>query len=373
MPVVRRRLGRADLAREAARRSIVLLTNTGILPLATDLRRIALVGPLADASPEMRGPWFAAGEPSDPVGIRAGLAAALPDCEIACARGVGFRDDDLSGIAEARAACADADLVVLCLGEAAAMSGEAACRGDPGLPGCQDELARAVLDLGKPVVVLVSSGRPLVIPTIVERANAVLATWFLGAEAGPAIADVLTGRVDPVGRLPVTWPAHVGQVPIFYAARPSGRPADPDNPYTSKYLDIPSEPQFRFGHGLSFARFSLANPRADARTIRPGETVTVAVDVTNDGPRAGEETIFLFARDLVASVARPVLELVGFARIALAPGDTGTVSFALPAASLCCLGPNLEPRLEPGDFVLSLGRSADPARLLTIPLRAIDG
>ncbi len=364
---------RKALAREAARRSIVLLTNDNVIPLASDLRRIALVGPLADAPAEMRGPWYAAGDPAGPIGIREGLAAALPGCEIACARGVGISDGDTSGIAAALEACAGADLVVLALGEAAAMSGEAACRADPGLPGRQEDLARAVLDLGKPVVALISSGRPLTIPLIVERASAVVATWFLGAEAGHAIAEVLTGRFAPVGRLPVTWPRHVGQVPIFYAARPSGRPADSDNQYSSKYLDMPTEPQFWFGHGLSYTRFTLSSPRAGATVIRPGESIPVMVDVTNAGPRAGEETVFLFARDVVASVARPVRELVGFSRIALSPGETGTVTFSLDAASLCCLGPDLEPRLEPGDFVLFVGQSADPARLLAIPLRAIAG
>jgi len=367
---------RRTLAREAARRSIVLLTNDGVLPLASGLRCIALVGPLADAPAEMRGPWYAAGDAADPVGIRAGLAAALPGCEIICARGVGIADDDTSGIAAALEACSGADLVVLCIGEAAAMSGEAACRADPGLPGRQEDFARAVLDhavleLGRPVVALVCSGRPLTIPLIVEKASAVLATWFLGAEAGHAIADVLTGRFDPVGRLPVTWPRHIGQVPIFYARRPTGRPADPANQYSSKYLDIPTEPQFCFGHGLSYTRFTLSNLRAGTGIIRPGETIDIMVDVTNAGLRAGEETVFLFARDVVASVARPLRELVGFSRIALAAGEVGTLTFALDAASLCCLGPDLEPRLEPGDFALSVGPSADPRGFLTIPLRAV--
>ncbi len=359
------------LARDAARRSIVLLTNHGVLPLASNLRCIALVGPLADAPAEMLGPWHAAGDPSDAIGIRAGLAAALPECAIACAAGVGIADDDSSGIAAALAACSGAELVVLCLGEAADMSGEAACRADPGLPGRQDELARAVLDLGTPVVALISSGRPLTIPTIVERANAVLATWFLGAEAGHAIADVLTGRFDSVGRLPVTWPRHIGQVPIFYAQRPSGRPTDPGNRYSSKYLDIPTEPQFHFGHGLSYTRFALSGLRAGTGIIRPGDTIAVEVEVTNTGPRAGEETIFLFARDVVTSVARPLRELVGFSRIALAPGESGTVGFALAAASLSCLGPDLEPRLEPGDFLLSVGASADPATHQSVMIRCV--
>jgi beta-glucosidase len=360
-----------DLARDAARRAIVLLTNDGSLPLASHLHRIALVGPLADAPAEMRGPWYAGGGPADPIGIGEGLAAALPGCEIAFAAGVGIADDDTSGIAAAVTAASGAELVVLVLGEAADMSGEAACRADPGLPGRQDDLARAVLDLGKPVVVLICSGRPLTIPMIVARANAVVATWFLGAEAGHAIADVLTGGFDPVGKLPVTWPRHIGQVPIFYAQRPSGRPADPGDRYSSKYLDIPTEPQFPFGHGLSYTRFAVSGLRAGASCFGPGDTIAIEVEVTNIGQRAGTETIFLFTRDVVASVARPVRELVAFAKIALAPGATGTVSFAIAAMALAGLGPDLEPRLEPGDFVLSVGPSADPATHHAITVRCV--
>ncbi|MGH6847949.1 MAG: glycoside hydrolase family 3 N-terminal domain-containing protein [Methylocella sp.] len=364
---------RIELARELARRSIVVLTNDHVLPLSPTLRRIALVGPLADARADMLGSWVLVGSAAGPVTIREGFTAALCDAEIVFAPAVTIAGDDTSGIAAARELCRDADLVLLCLGEAAYMSGEAASRANPGLPGVQSALAEAIFDLSKPVVALISSGRPLMIAAIVEKARAVVATWFLGAEAGNAIADVLTGKFNPTGRLPVTWPRDVGQVPIFFAARPSGRPANPDDHYTSKYLDMPVEPLFFFGHGLSYSRFTLTNLRASNAEFKRGDELTIEVDVMNDGPAAGEATVFLFARDMVASVARPVLELRGVGKIVLCPGEGGTVRFKLAALALTFPGRDLKPVFEPGEFLLFAGQNADPRELLSIKVRALPG
>jgi beta-glucosidase len=362
---------RIELARELARRAIVVLANDHVLPLSPTLRRIALIGPLADARAEMLGPWALAGSAAGPVTIHEGLAVALPEAEITIAPGVAIDGADTSGIAAAREICQDADLVVLCLGEAANMSGEAASRANPGLPGVQSALAGAIFDLGKPVVALISSGRPLMITAIVEKAKAVVATWFLGVEAGNAIADVLTGKFNPTGRLPVTWPRDVGQVPIFFAARPSGRPANPHDHYTSKYLDMPVEPLFFFGHGLSYSRFVLTNLRASKAAFKHGDELTIEVDVTNEGPAAGEATVFLFARDMVASVVRPLLELKGVGKIALRPGEGRTVSFRLAAEALAFPGSDLKPVLEPGEFLLLAGQSADPRQMLTVKVCAL--
>jgi beta-glucosidase len=360
------------LARDAARRSIVLLTNRdGVLPLR-DGMRIALLGPLADAREDMLGPWAAAGRAEDMVTILEGVKAAFPDSEIRHAPGVEVAGDDTTGIAAALELARSADVVVLCLGEARQLSGEAASRAQPDLPGRQPELAQAVLDLGKPVAALLSSGRPLVARSLFERAQAVLATWFLGCEAGHAIGDVLSGRHNPTGRLPVSWPVDVGQIPIFYARRPTGRPPDPKVHYSSKYLDLPVEPQFPFGHGLSYARFELSGLRASATELRAGESVTIACDVVNRGPVAGEETVLLFVRDPLASVARPLLELKGMARIALEAGQEGTVRFTLTAADLMFLGADLSPRLEPGIVELYVGRSADQATALRTSIRIVD-
>jgi beta-glucosidase len=354
-----------EVAREAARRAIVLLANRGgVLPLAAKGGAVAVLGPLADARAEMLGPWAAAGRPENMVTILEGVREAFPDREIRHAPGVAIDGDDTSGIAAALDFARMADAVVLCLGEAARMSGEAASRGRPGLPGRQAELAEAVLDLGKPVALTLSSGRPLMLPRLLGRADAVLATWFLGSEAGRAVGDVVSGRYNPTGRLAVSWPVDVGQIPIYYAERRTGRPANPDDHYTSKYLDLPVEPLFPFGHGLSYADFAYRDLRARPKTLRPGETITVEVEVANEGAVAGEETVFLFIRDPVASLARPLLELRGVAKIALDPGARGTVHFTLETDDLTFIGPDLAPHLEPGVFEIHVGPSAARQGLL---------
>ena len=251
------------------------------------------------------------------------------------------------------------------------MSGEAASRGRLGLPGRQDELARSVLELGKPVVVLLSSGRPLAVPWIFERADAVLATWYLGSQAGHAVCDVLTGRWNPSGRLPVSWPADVGQIPIFYAQRPTGRPADPALSYTSKYIDLPVEPLFPFGYGLSYTRFELSDLRVHPNEMRSGETLTIDVTVANAGQMEGEETILLFVRDPVATLARPLLELKGIAKAMLRPGERDEVQFALTADDLAFLDSDLSPRLEPGLFEIFVGPNAARGMLLKAEVRVL--
>ncbi|MBB4198218.1 beta-glucosidase [Rhodoblastus sphagnicola] len=353
------------LALQAARGAITLLANDGILPLDEKIRAIAVIGPLADAREEMVGPWTLAADPSQCVSILDGLRAALPGCDIRHAPGVSIRGDDESGIARAQEICTGADVVILCVGEAANMSGEASSRAHPGLPGAQRQLAEAVLASGRPVIALLSSGRPLIVPWLAERARALVATWFLGAAAGQAIAEVLTGRVNPTGRLPVTWPRAVGQIPIFFAERPASRPLKPDDPFTSKYIDTPNDPQFPFGHGLSYAMVALNNLRLGQTEFRAGDTIRVEVEAQNLSDRATLETIFLFARDRVASVAPPLLELKDWMKVDLSPGEKKTVVFTLAAEALSCLGPDFAPRLEPGDFDISVGLSADRRKLLS--------
>jgi beta-glucosidase len=357
---------RLGLAREAARRAIVLLTRrAAILPLSPEMKRIALIGPLASAPAEMLGPWASAGRAQDPVSIRQGLEAALPQCRIDHAPGVDIAGQDTQGISAAVDLCAKAEVVVLCLGEAASMSGEAASRADLGLPGRQRALAEAVFDVGKPVVVVLSSGRPLTLPWLFERADAVLATWFLGNEAGHAIADVLTGRFNPTGRLPLSWPREVGQIPIFYRQRPTGRPTKVGEHYSSSYLDVAATPQFPFGHGLSYSNFALLDLRCDRNRVRAGEDFEVSVTVRNDSELDGEATLFVFIRDLVASVAQPLLVLKGVRKIALRGRESGRAMWRLSANDLSFIGPNLVQVLEPGRFQIHVGQSADPAGLVT--------
>src|ERR1700722_7530899 len=266
-----------------------------------------------------------------------------------------------------------ADAILLCVGESAAMSGEAASRVHLGLPGRQRQFAEAVFEraraAGKRVIVILFSGRPLAVPWLIEKADAVLAAWFLGSEAGNAVGDVVTGRVSPSGRTPVTWPRSVGQVPLFFGERPSGRPANPKDHYTSKYLDSPNEPLFFFGHGLGYGRFVLANLRVTPVDVEDIDTIQIRVDVRNEGARAAQETVFLFTRDKIASVARPLLELRGFAKIDLRPGESGTVSLSLRAEELRFLGIDLEPVFEPGAIGMLGGPGADRSKLLAATIR----
>jgi beta-glucosidase len=362
---------RRRLARAAGARSLVLLKNAQmVLPLPPNAR-IALLGPLADAGAEMRGPWPAAA-PLEGLSVLAGLEAVLPEAQVSYAPGVEIEGESTAGIPQALELCGGAHVIVLCVGEAAKMSGEAASRAHPHLPGRQRQLAEAVFErariLRKPVVVILFCGRPLIVPWLIDRADAVIAAWFPGAEAGHSIADIVLGRVSPGGRLPVTWPRSLGQIPIFYAARPSGRPADPNDHYTSKYLDSPNDPLFPFGHGLTYGRFTLSNLRLSKDILTEAESVAVRADVVNEGPWAAEETVFLFTHDKLASVARPLLELKGFTKIRLEPRQSGTVTLTLAGADLRFLGLDLEPVFEPGEVEVLVGPCADRSQLLVATL-----
>lgn len=367
---------RRNLSRDIAARAVVMLKNDkDTLPISSSVRRVAVVGPLADAPVEMRGIWWGAAEPGDSITVLAGLREKLSQAEIRHAAGVAIEDPDLSGIPQALDACAVADVIVLCLGEAAVMSGEAASRAHLGLPGAQTALADEVFEHARrshiPVIVILFSGRPLIVPRLIEKADAVLAAWFLGTEAGSAIADVLTGSISPGGRTPATWPRAEGQIPIFYGELPGGRPFDRDDKFTSKYLDEPNEPLFPFGFGLTYGRFEFSNLRISAATLAENETLIILVDLVNHGSREAEETVFLFVRDKIAMVSRPKLELRGFGKIHLKPGEQGTVTLALPAVELRYLGMNLEPVFEPGDVEILVGPCADRPRLLAAVVRLV--
>jgi beta-glucosidase len=317
--------------------------------------------------------WWGAAAPEGHVTVLDGLRAALPGVEILHAEGVGIETADAGGMPAGLAHCAAADAIILCLGEAAVMSGEASSRAHLGLPGIQRRLAEAVFEQAQrtstPVIVILFSGRPLVIPWLVEKADAVLAAWFLGSEAGNALADVITGKRSPSGRTPVTWPRATGQVPIFFSERPSGRPFDSNDKFTSKYLDVSNEPLFPFGFGLSYGRFELSNLRLSSSTLGISDVLTVQVDVANRGACEAEETVFLFTHDKVASVSRPKLELKGFGKIRLPPGGAGTVTLLLPAAELRFLGMELEPVFEPGEVEILVGPSADRTQHLAATIQ----
>jgi beta-glucosidase len=363
---------RRVLARDVGARSVVMLKNdAGALPVLGG--KLAVIGPLADAAADMRGCWAAAGLPKDCISVLDGLRAALPGQEIAYAEGVAIASDDESGIAQAAALCDGADTIILCLGESAIMSGEAASRAHPGLPGKQLKLAEAVMTRAKNkrIIVVLFSGRPLVVPEIVDGADAVLAAWAPGSEAGNALADLLLGKVSPSGKTPVTWPRAVGQIPIFYNERPGGRPADPNDRYTSKYLDEANAPLFPFGHGLSYGDFVYANLDVSPAQAKESDSFTLKVTLINHGLREAQETVFLFIHDKAARISRPVLELKGFERIMLRPGESGVVSFTLPAQALKFPGLDFAPLYEPGEVEFLVGPSADRSRMLSVTVKLV--
>jgi beta-glucosidase len=248
------------------------------------------------------------------------------------------------------------------------MSGEAASRATPALPGRQQALADTVMARaharGIPVIVILFSGRPLVVPGLAEHADALLAAWFLGVEAGHAIADVVTGRVSPSGRTPMSWPRAVGQVPIYFSQRPSGRLTNPASFYSSKYQDVASTPLYAFGHGLTYGRFCYDELQVEPRRVHEQDTLTIEITLRNVGPLEAEETVFLFIRDKVSRVTRPLLELKGYGKLRLLPGAAGVLKLRLPAAELRYLGPDLQNVFEAGEVEIFAGPSAESTRLL---------
>jgi beta-glucosidase len=361
-------LSRANVeaARDVAARSIVLLKNErDVLPLAKNARSIAVIGPLADDQQDMLGSWSGDGRKEDAVTLLAGIRAkALPATKINYARGCAISTTSIDSAAEtswmdeAVRTAREADVVVIAVGESADMSGEAASRASLDLPGRQLDLVKAVIAIGKPTIVVLMNGRPLTINWIAENAPAILETWFGGIQAGNAIADVLFGDVNPGGKLPVTFPRAVGQVPIYYAHKKTGRPPDPNNKYTSKYLDVPVTPLFPFGYGLSYTQFRLTNLKLSAQSIKSTGRITVSVDMENVGKRAGDQVVQLYIRDVAASVTRPVKELKGFERMSLKAAERRRVQFTLTPEQLGFYNRDMRFVVEPGEFKVFVGTNS---------------
>ena len=348
-------------AREMARRSIVLLKNgKNVLPLKKDVRSIALIGPLADDRANPLGPWAQVGRPSDVVTVLEGIkSAAAPSCKITYVRGCEVIDSlPQKDFTKAIAAAKGADVVVMVLGESLNMSGEAASRSNLDLPGCQEGLLKAVCAIGKPVVLVLMNGRPLTIPWAQDNCDAIVESWFLGVQSGNAIADVLFGDYNPSGKLPVSFPRFVGQLPVYYNSKSTGRPGSVSNHYSSKYIDASNTPLYPFGYGLSYTTFSYKDLALSSKKIATDGTVTLAVNVTNSGNRDGEEVVQLYIRDEVGSVTRPVKELRGFKKVALKAGETKKVEFALEPNDLAMYNREMKWVVEPGSFKVFVGTNS---------------
>jgi beta-glucosidase len=343
-------------AREMAHKSMVLLKNeNNALPLSKSVRTIAVVGPLSEARRELIGSWSAAGDWAKSVTLLEGIRAAVPNARVIHAEGCDINCISTSGFQVAVNAARQADVVILALGEAYWMSGEAASRSDINLPGMQQQLAEAIHKTGKPVVAVLMNGRPLTINWLDENIPSILQTWFLGTTTGDAIADVLFGDVNPSGKLPITYPRNVGQIPIYYNMLPTGRPFKAEDKYTTKYLDVPNEPLYVFGYGLSYTTFAYSDLTVSAASMLPTDTLTVTVTLTNTGSRAGEEVVQLYIRDKVASISRPVKELKGFVKVSLEPGEARSIRFVINQNDLSFYKEDLSFGWEPGDFDVFVG------------------
>lgn len=371
-----------SLARRIAAESFVLLKNqNNLLPLKKT-GKVALIGPLADSKSNMPGTWSVATDFNLAITVKQGLEEALGSAgNVLYAKGSNLMDDaayedratmfsrslnrdqrsadELLG--EALAVAAQSDVIVAALGEASEMSGESSSRTDLGIPDAQRRLLDALLKTGKPVVLLLFAGRPMTLSWENEQVPAILNTWFGGSETGHAIADVLFGDVNPSGKLTTTFPQNVGQIPIYYAHKNTGRPLSEGKwfeKFRSNYLDVNNDPLYPFGYGLSYTTFEYGKVTLSADKLKGNQTLTASVTVTNKGTRDGKEVVQLYIRDLVGSVTRPVKELKGFRKISLKAGETQTVTFNITTEDLKFYNSNLEHTWEAGEFDIMIGSSS---------------
>lgn len=349
------------VALEVAQKSMVLLKNDGLLPLSRSIKHLAVIGPLADDNHAPLGCWSGQGRAEDVETVLDGLRAVCGDASLSHVRGCAVQGAAIDEIAAAVSAAREAEVVVLVIGESAEMSGEAHSRVQLGLPGRQQKLVEAVVATGTPVVVVLMTGRPLVIPWLAEHVPAILLAWHGGIRTGRAVADLLFGSVNPSGKLTASFPRAEGQIPVYYAHKNTGRPAHGpgtrqfDDPYRSTYIDAPNEPLYHFGFGLSYTTFAYGDVRIETPVVAPDGMLTISAVVRNTGSRAGDEIVQLYVRDDVASVTRPVKELKGFRRIALQPGEQRAVRFDVPVQSFGFYTPALEYLVEPGWFTVWIG------------------
>jgi beta-glucosidase len=366
-------------ARESALQSIVLLENRDqALPLRRDdLGTLAVIGPLADDPYEQLGTWVFDGDSSiSQTPLQAIRRFVGEHVDVRHVKAMDHtRSRSTAAFGKALAAARAADAIVVFLGEESILSGEAHCRADIGLPGNQAELVHTLRQAGKPLIAVIMAGRPLTLGNILDDVDALLFAWHPGTMGGPAITDILFGVASPSGKLPVTFPKMVGQVPIYYAHKHTSSPATPetfmhidDIPVrlpqyaagnVSSHLDAGYGPQYPFGYGLSYGRFVYGDIEVSAREIPPNEPLSLRAKVSNEGAVEAEEVVQLYVRDLVGQVTRPVRELKGFRRVRLAPGESRTVSFQLSAQDLAFHGRDMRPITEPGEFHAWIGGSSD--------------
>lgn len=360
-------------ARVIASKSIVLLKNEQhILPISKQTKTIAFIGPLVKEHKQNMGFWavelpevdYEKQVVSQWEGVQNKVETGT---KLLYAKGCEIEGDNKEGFAEAIAVANQADIVILSIGERSDMTGEAKSRSSLRLPGVQEELVKAIQATGKPVVVLINAGRPLVFNYTADAVPAILYTWWLGTEAGNAIADVLFGDYNPSGKLPMSFPRDEGQIPIYYNHFNTGRPAPNETAtnYVSAYTDLKNSPKFPFGYGLSYTTFDYSDLKLSKNKIKNNDTIEVSVTITNSGKRSGEEVVQLYLRDKVGSVVRPIIELKDFQKIQLNAGETKTINFKIDKVKLSFYNDALEWITEPGDFDVMIGSSSTDIRLKT--------
>ncbi|WP_080904743.1 beta-glucosidase BglX [Parabacteroides sp. Marseille-P3160] len=382
-----------ESARKIATESFVLLKNkNNILPLSKG-KKIAVIGPLADNKPNMLGTWTVSADLDSPISVIEGLKNAVADkATIRYAKGsnltydeslekraghagkVFIRDGrtDAQLTAEAMSIASNSDVILAVMGEGAEMSGESASRTDLNIPDAQKDLLKKLVASGKPVVLILFSGRPMTITWEDENLDAILNVWFPGIEAGNAIADVLFGDINPSGKTTMTYPRSVGQIPIYYSYMPTGRPAvkeDPMGKYRTGYIDETYEPLYPFGYGLSYTTFTYSDIKLDKETMIAGETIEASIDVTNTGKYEGKEVVQLYIRDLVGSVSRPIKELKAFKKINIKPGETKTIKFNINGEMLKFYNYDLNFVNEPGDFEVMIGTNSRDVKTALFSLK----
>ncbi|GAC1307192.1 MAG: hypothetical protein NVSMB24_18580 [Mucilaginibacter sp.] len=314
----------------------------------------------------MKGFWAQnVGDENEVVSLYEGMQHASGNAKLLYAKGCDITDTSRAGFDEAYKTAMQADVVVMAMGERFDMTGEAKSRSNIHLPGVQEELIKAVMASGKPVVVLLMAGRPMVFNWTADHVPAILYTWWLGNQAGNAIADVLFGNYNPAAKLPITFPRSEGQIPIYYNHLNTGRPArsDTDVYYTSAYIDLQNSPKFAFGHGLSYTTFKYSNLRFSKKSMLKSESITVSFDLQNTGKYAGEEVAQLYLRNLVSQPLRPVKELKGFQKVMLQPGEKRTMTLTIDKEKLAFYNDNLERITQPGFFRVMIGSASDDIRL----------
>lgn len=350
-------------AREIARETFVLLRNEGALPIGRSgaIRRVALIGGMADSQRDMAGSHAALVNHADSVTILAGMRPRAERAGIALAYAAGCTPacESDAGFAAAVETARGSDLVVAVLGETLEFVGEASSRAHLTLPNRQADLLAALVATGKPVVVVLVAGRPIELGPVTERLAGLIMTWYPGTEGGNAVADVLFGDADPAGKLPITWPMSVGQIPMIYNRLSTGRPIDNNEAFTTRYIDEKIVPLFPFGFGLSYTRFAIRELMVGTSRIKRDGVLEVRVRLTNEGERAGRETVQLYTRQLVASMSRPVRQLRAFQKVALAPGEGRTLTFRVPAAELGFHRNDATFVIEPGPFQVYVGDSSN--------------